>query len=93
MDVFYFPKLMNIKAGLSRFLLTVYANPEMCTEIDSAIFQFIGENRTEYVKRKAITFSKGGLTVLDLTMFKMNWMKHCLSQSHSLFFFYYKSLL
>ncbi len=64
----------------------------MCSDIDRALFKFIWKNRTEYVKRKTIirTFSEGGLNVLDFStlniIFKINWIKHCLAQSKSIWF-------
>ncbi len=87
--------LLSKAEGISRLVypaLSLYVNPKMCSDIDRALFKFIWKNRTEYVKRKTIirTFSEGGLNVLDFStlniIFKINWIKHCLAQSKSIWF-------
>lgn len=88
--------LLSKAEGISRLVypaLSLYVNPKMCSDIDRALFKFIWKNKTEYVKRKTIIrpFSEGGLNVLDFStlniIFKINWIKHCLSQSNSIWFY------
>lgn len=60
---------------------------------DSLLFKFIWKHKTEYVKRETlIKYSEGGFNVLDFqtisSIFKINWLKHCLAHNNSPCFFY-----
>ncbi|RVE61069.1 hypothetical protein OJAV_G00166930, partial [Oryzias javanicus] len=53
----------------------------MIKEIDKILFDFIWENRTQYLKKNVLmnSYDKGGLNFLDFhslnNTFKMNWLK------------------
>lgn len=88
--------LLSKAEGLSRLVypaLSLYVDRKTCAAIDSLLFKFVWRNRTEYVKRKTLIrqYSEGGLNVLDFqtinSIFKINWLKHCLVHNNTPWFF------
>lgn len=96
-DLSIFGRILLSKAeGLSRLVypaLSLYVDHKTCAAIDSLLFKFIWKHKTENIKRKALIrqFSEGGLNVLDFQtinrIFKVNWLKHCLTHMNTPWFF------
>lgn len=70
----------------------MYVPPYTIKKVNSIIYNFIWRNKTHYVKKSQLVKerNKGGLKTLDFEamvgVFKINWVKACLTKSECIWF-------
>ncbi len=88
--------LLSKVEGLSRFVysaLSLFVNDKAIKEINKIFLDFIWKNRPYKLKREVLANSRseGGLDLLDfadtVNTFKVNWLRRCLMNPMSLWFF------
>ncbi len=88
--------LLSKVEGLSRFVysaLSLFVNDKAIKEINKIFLDFIWKNRPYKLKREVLANSRseGGLDFLDfadtVNTFKVNWLRRCLMNPMSLWFF------
>ena len=88
--------LLSKAEGLSRFVypsLSLYVNEQTATQINKIFLDFIWRNKPHKLKKGVLSNSKaeGGLEVLDfidtVNTFKVNWLRNCLKNPDSIWYF------
>lgn len=88
--------LLSKAEGLSRFVypsLSLFVNYSTATEGNRIFLDFIWKNKSHKLKKSVLSNSKadGGLEVLDfvdtVNTFKINWLKKCLKNPDSIWYF------
>ena len=88
--------LLSKAEGLSRFVypsLSLFVNNSSITDINRIFLDFIWKNKSHKLKKNVLSCSKaeGGLEVLDFSdtvnTFKINWLKRCLKNPESIWYF------
>lgn len=96
-DVSIWGRTLLTKAeGISRFVypaMSLNVEDSICNDINKTISEFVWKNKHPKLKRNILTNSKetGGLELIDFSVlnqsFKVKWIKQCLTNSNSLWFF------
>uniref|UniRef100_A0A8C6SMB2 Reverse transcriptase domain-containing protein n=1 Tax=Neogobius melanostomus TaxID=47308 RepID=A0A8C6SMB2_9GOBI len=88
--------LLSKAEGLSRFvypLLSLYVDERISKEINTLFLNFIWKNKPHKLKKAVLSNAKaeGGLEILEFSdtvnTFRINWLKRCLANSKSIWYF------
>ncbi len=97
MDLTIFGRVLLSKAeGLSRFVypaLSMYVSDDISKDINKSFLDFIWKNKPYQLKMDIISGKRveGGLEMIDFfyinNTFKLNWLRNCLQNDNSMWFF------
>lgn len=88
--------LLSKAEGLSRFVypsLSLFVKDSTANQVNKTFLDFIWKNKSHRLKKNVLSNpkEKGGLEILDfidvVNTFKINWLKRCIRNPDSIFFF------